>query len=288
MNILVLGGTRFFGVHLVDNLLKNGHQVTIANRGNRQDKFGTQVERVIVDHTNFENMKEVFKNKNFDVVYDDLAYCSNDIKYALKSIVCNRYIMVSSTAVYNLHMDTKEENYKPYDKELVWCDRQGFSYDEIKRLAECALVKQFTSQNSVAVRLPFVIGIDDYTNRVLFYVEHIVKEIPMFIDNIDNQMSFISSADAGKFLSFLAGNNYCGSINGSSNGTISLIEIINYVENKTNKKIIIDLNGDKAPYNGEKAYSINTDKAKDLGFEFSNLRGWIFNLIDYYIELNNK
>ncbi|MGH4123418.1 MAG: NAD-dependent epimerase/dehydratase family protein [Clostridium sp.] len=35
MNILVLGGTRFFGVHLVDNLLKNGHQVTIANRGNK-------------------------------------------------------------------------------------------------------------------------------------------------------------------------------------------------------------------------------------------------------------
>ncbi|MBX4261572.1 hypothetical protein KTC96_02520 [Clostridium estertheticum] len=56
--------------------------------------------------------------------------------------------------------------------------------------------------------MPFVIGIDDYTNRVLFYVEHIVKEIPMFIDNIDNQMGFISSADAGKFLSFLAGNNY--------------------------------------------------------------------------------
>ncbi|MBW9172534.1 hypothetical protein [Clostridium estertheticum] len=82
--------------------------------------------------------------------------------------------------------------------------------------------------------------------------------------------------------------NCSGSINGSSNGTISLIEIINYVENKTNKKVIIDLNGDKAPYNSEKAYSINTDKAKDLGFEFSNLKGWIFNLIDYYIELNNK
>ncbi|MDF2880793.1 MAG: reductase [Clostridiaceae bacterium] len=288
MNILVLGGTRFFGVHLVDNLLKNGHQVTIATRGNRQDKFDTQVQRIIVDHTNFQNMKEVFKNKNYDVVYDDLAYCSDDIKYALKSIACKRYIIVSSTAVYNLHMDTKEESYNPYHKELVWCDREDFSYDEIKRLAECALVKQFPSQNSAAVRFPFVIGIDDYTNRLFFYVEHIMKEIPMFIDNIDNQMGFISSEDAGKFLAFLAGNNYCGAINGSSNGTISLIEIINYVENKTNKKTIIDLNGDKAPYNGEKAYSINTDRAKELGFQFSDLKGWIYNLIDYYIELNNK
>ena len=41
---------------------------------------------------------------------------------------------------------------------------------------------------------------------------------------------------------------------------------------------------DKAPYNGDPEFSINTDKAKQLGFEFSDIRDWIFDLLDYYIN----
>jgi hypothetical protein len=46
----------------------------------------------------------------------------------------------------------------------------------------------------------------------------------------------------------------------------------------------LDNSGDKAPYNGEVEYSINTDKAKKLGYEFSHLNDWIYDLIDIYIE----
>ena len=56
------------------------------------------------------------------------------------------------------------------------------------------------------------------------------------------------------------------------------------LEEKTGKKAILDNSGDKAPYNGEVEYSINTDKAKILGYEFSNLNDWIYSLIDVYIE----
>lgn len=69
----------------------------------------------------------------------------------------------------------------------------------------------------------------------------------------------------------------------SSHGTISLREIIDYVEGKTGCRAIISSNGDNAPYNGECQFSINTDKAQIMGFEFSNLRDWIFELPDYYI-----
>jgi hypothetical protein len=34
-NVLVFGGTEFMGRHLVQSLLDRGHQVTIANRGNK-------------------------------------------------------------------------------------------------------------------------------------------------------------------------------------------------------------------------------------------------------------
>lgn len=32
MNILVIGGTRFFGIHTVKRLLESGHTVTAATR----------------------------------------------------------------------------------------------------------------------------------------------------------------------------------------------------------------------------------------------------------------
>ena len=63
MNILVLGGTRFFGVHLVRELIKQGHKVTIATRGNKVDEFGDRVNRIKVDHANFIEMKNAFLNK---------------------------------------------------------------------------------------------------------------------------------------------------------------------------------------------------------------------------------
>ena len=33
MKILVIGGTRYFGIHMVNKLLEQGHEVTIATRG---------------------------------------------------------------------------------------------------------------------------------------------------------------------------------------------------------------------------------------------------------------
>ncbi len=69
-------------------------------------------------------------------------------------------------------------------------------------------------------------------------------------------------------MAFLANKEIEGAINGSSSGTISIREIIDYVEKKTGSKAIISEDGEDAPYNGEPAYSINTDKALALGFKF--------------------
>lgn len=105
------------------------------------------------------------------------------------------------------------------------------------------LVAKYSSRNWIAVRYPFAIGKDDYTKRLLFYVEHVMKSIPMNIDNLDYQMGFISSDEAGKFMAFLVDKEVKGAINGSAEGTISIREIIDYVEKKTGSKAIIDKGG---------------------------------------------
>lgn len=286
MKILVLGGTRYFGISMVEEFIRQGHDVTIATRQMTKDHFGDAVRRIQIERTDPACLEQAFQGKHFDVVYDKIAYCSNDIKYVMDVIDCNQYIYMSSTSVYEpKKIDTKEEDFDAIGKALLWCNRFEFPYDEIKRQAECALWQKYNDRKWIAVRYPFVIGKDDYTERMLFYVEHVMKGIPMKIDNLDAQMSYIRSDEAGKFMAFLADKDFCGAINGSSGGTISLREIIDYVERKTGSKAVFHDIGDVAPYNGEPEYSINTDKAEKLGFQFSNLKDWIYDLIDYYIEL---
>ena len=284
MNILVIGGTRFFGIPMIEELLKSGHDVTIATRGLSADSFGSRVKRLILDRADAQSVRNALSGRHFDVIIDKLAYCSNDIKSVMDAADFDRYIQMSTTAVYDpKHINTMESDFDALAKELVWCDRPDFPYAEIKRQAECALWQKYPDRNWITVRYPFVIGKDDYTKRLLFYVEHVMKSIPMFIDNPDCQMGFIRSDEAGKFLAFLAGKDFRGAVNGASEGTISVREILDFVEQKTGKKAIIEASGDPAPYNGEPEYSINTDKAAALGFRFSRLRDWIYDLLDYYI-----
>ena len=285
MKVLVLGGTRFFGIHMVNELLKNGHDVTIATRGKAEDPFGDSVKRIVVERTDSESMKNALKDKHFDVVIDKLAYASNDVKYAMESLDCDRYIQMSTTAVYDPKtLNTVEDDFDGKNRQFTWCNRGDFPYDEIKRQAEEALWQVYSDRKWLAVRYPVVMGKDDYTGRLKFYVDHVKNSVPMNIDNIDYQMSYIRSDEAGKFLAYLVDKDVEGAINGSSSGTISLREIINYVEENTGAKAVLESTGDNAPYNGDPEFSINTDKAKSLGFEFTDIHEWIYELIDYYIE----
>lgn len=285
MEILVVGGTRFFGIHMVNDLIARGHNVTIATRGQAKDSFGNSVKRIILDRADGESVKAALKGKTFDVVYDKVAYCSNDVRYLLDNMECKRYICMSTASVYEtLHENTVEEEFNPLNKELMWCDRADFDYGEVKRQMECAIYQKYKDIESTAVRYPFVIGEDDYTKRLLFYVDHVMKEIPMNVDNLENPLGFIDSVEAGRFMAFLAENPFKGAINGCLGGAVSMGEVINYVEKNTGKKAVLRADGDEAPYNGAPMYTINTDKAEKLGYKFPDIKDKIYDLLDYYIK----
>ncbi len=289
MKILVLGGTRFFGIHMVNDLIEKGHEVTIATRGKTPDNFGDSVSRIYFERTDEDSIKAVIAGTHYDVIIDKIAYCSNDIRKIMDSADCDKYIYMSSTAVYDpKHINTVEDDFDGMGGELIWCDRQDYPYDVIKRQAEYALWQKYPDKNWIAVRYPFVTGKDDYTERLYFYVEHVMKQIPMKVDDPDSKMSFIRSDEAGKFLAFLAGKDFRGAVNGSSKGTISIREILDYLENVTGSTAVLSDEGDSAPYNGEPEYSINTDKAESLGFSFTDLNDWIYGLLDYYLDVAHE
>ncbi len=63
MKILVIGGTRFFGIHMVNELLAKGHDVTIATRGKVSDEYGDRVKRITIERTNETSMKNALSGR---------------------------------------------------------------------------------------------------------------------------------------------------------------------------------------------------------------------------------
>lgn len=283
MNILVLGGTRFFGKRLVRGLLEAGHAVTVATRGRAPDDFGDRVLRATVDRTIPTEMQKTFGDSCFDVIYDNIAYCSNDVRALLDATRCGRYVLTSSGSVYAERLDTPESDFDPTQGALVWGNRAAFSYDEGKRQAERAVFQHYAGIPAAAVRFPYVLGPDDYTERLRFYVEHVVRGRPMAVDNWDARLAFVSADEAGAFLAFLADPPFTGCINGCSGQTASPREICAYVARKCGRPALLAADGDPAPYNGGSSFSLNADRAQALGFWFTPLDGWLYGLLDTLI-----
>jgi len=292
MKVLVLGGTRFFGIHLVNELLKSQCDVTIATRGITSDSFGNKVKRIILDRHDELSIINNLSNKQFDVVYDNLAYCSNDIEILLPHINCGKYIVTSSTSVYNpLKGNIKEKDFDSTIYPYINCERNEIEYAEGKRLVEAAILQKFNEINYICVRLPFVIGRDDYTRRLIKYIKCYKEKKNLYINNIQNKMSFIDSKEAGKFLAFLKDiNNFKGCINAASEGVLSIYEILSILEPNKNvfdkniNELFLRKDAEIAPYNDVESYQINTSLAKELGFRFSNINLWIDSLIKDYIK----
>ena len=286
MNILVAGGTRFFGIPMIERLIADGHEVTVATRGRTPDDFGSKVKRLIFDRLDEAGIADALDGRSYDVVIDKIAYSSNDVKRLLDHVECRKYVLMSTSSVYeNIGRDTPESAFAPGKYPLRWCERADSDYSEVKRQAECALVQSYPQQKYTAVRYPVVIGRNDYTGRLRFYVERILAGEPMYIDDMDSRISFIHETEAGEFLAYAAENDISGPVNGCGSGDISIAEIIGYIERKTGRKALLSEKGAAAPYNGYPPFAtLDTSKAEASGFVFGDVKKSVFNTIDAYLS----
>jgi len=290
MTALVLGGTKYIGIHLVNQLIAAGHDVTIATRGNIPDSFGDKVKRLKIDRRNPDSLCDAFKNKSYDITVDNIAYSSNDVRYLLEHLNTSKYILTSTVSVYSNHfhenMHESEVDTKAYP--LKWCNYEDFEYDEAKRQAEAALFQAYSNLSSSAVRFPYIFGEDDYTQRLYFYVHRIYTGQAIHVDNTTARLSFINSHEAGQFLFHAATKPVYGYVNAGSAGTISIEEIIAYTEKQTGKKAIIHEDGETATLNGVPSLGLDTHLASSTGFKFMNIKDWVYPLIDKWISNLSK
>jgi len=282
VRVLVVGGTRFFGIPMVKKLLENGHDVTIATRGNKPDTFGGSVKRVKMDKTDPDSVRSALCGKSYDAVIDKVAYSSNDVRSLLSAAVCGRYIQMSSCAVYKTaHMGIKENEFDAKGFELKWLDRPS-DYALGKRLAERAALEFKDEKSCVFVRCPVVLGENDYTGRLAFYAQHICLSTPIHMENPDAKTSYIHEKQAGEFIARLVDTDISGAVNACSDGVISQGEIIGYIQKICGRSAVLSQDGDTAPFDGTACdTSYDCTKAKSFGFEAVGLSSWIYDLIGY-------
>jgi nucleoside-diphosphate-sugar epimerase len=102
MRVLVLGGNRYIGRHLVEELARRGHQVTVFN--SHPSALPVGVRRLHGDRQQPGVIQEVLgpERDNFDAVFDNTAYQTTDVT-PLVELFRSRvqhYVFTSSTAVY--------------------------------------------------------------------------------------------------------------------------------------------------------------------------------------------
>lgn len=286
---LVFGGTRFFGVNLVESLLDKGVQVTVATRQSSSDSLGDQVERLKVDRFDEASVMAAVDGRKWDVVFDQICFSSTDAEITVQALEgkVKRYVFTSTLSVYDLGKDMPEELFDPYTYEVKMVERDDVTYQEGKRQAE-AYFFQKASFPVVAMRIPIVLGEEDYTERLLHYVRSVKAGKAVYFPNPEAEMCFVHQKEAGNFLSWVAETDFAGPINVCANGRISMKDLMQLIGKKTSKEVTITTEDDsiESPYGIPETWTLSTEKASQLGYEFTNLEEWLSGLVDKLAKKN--
>src|SRR6188474_6727 len=99
MRILIIGGTRFLGRHLVDAALARRHEVTLFNRGKSNPDLFPQLETILGDR---EKDIHRLKDRIWDTVIDVAGYIPRIVHISAEVLEPNvsRYVFVSTISVY--------------------------------------------------------------------------------------------------------------------------------------------------------------------------------------------
>jgi nucleoside-diphosphate-sugar epimerase len=101
MRVLILGGTKFVGPHVVRRLAERGHEVTIFHRGETEANLPTSVRHVHGDFSEFAKHIDQLRALSPEVVLDMVPFREEDAQ-RLKSFkgVARRVVAISSGDVY--------------------------------------------------------------------------------------------------------------------------------------------------------------------------------------------
>ncbi|MFZ2314893.1 MAG: NAD-dependent epimerase/dehydratase family protein [Gammaproteobacteria bacterium] len=260
-NILLLGGTGYFGRHLVNKLLENGDKVCIVTRG---------INQVSSDclHINFDRSKgnHLLLDGYWDVVYDQSCYSSEYLN-GLNRVIgnCGQYILTSSQSVYPPGKEMSEDsiNYNDVNSYKNIINNYGF-----EKLKSEYIIRSLT-QSHVFPRFPVVVGENDPRKRIQCLAQKVTMG-SLYLPAANPLLHMLDEHDAATVLFEIPFKHVIGPVNIASNEIISAYDLCKKIADIKNLDLTIheSANFESSPFDLIKSESktLLLKKQNELGF----------------------
>ena len=288
-NILVIGGNRFFGRHLVESLIEKGHKPVLFNRQNLDDGLGNKVDRVKGDREIYDDLRNIAHAKKWDIVYDQVCFTATHSKFAALHFEnqVHRYIVTSSQSVYDYGPFQSETAFDPFNYQFTKEADKNTEYAEAKRQMEATLYQK-AKFPVTAIRIPIVLGQDDYTKRLHWHFARLKEGKGVFFPNPQARMQFVDSKEAGKVLAELMNIDWARPLNVASPQEIQMKSLLEMIEKVVGKNFKMDeqvSNDNQSPFGVKNDWFLNMSQLNKLGIKTSNLMDWLPKLLAYEAQL---
>jgi len=179
MRVLIMGGTEFISLHLVNSLLARGHEAVVFNRGRRGDRLPDGVRAIAGDRKDHAGLHERLGGERFDGVFD-VTYAptlGEDVAALLDALPGQPHVILVSTArVYDHALPIPYSEDTP--RGLYWGD-----YARHKIAGEDVLLDRHRrlDQPITVVRPTHVMGPLNTRNNETFFMDRIERGRPVLV-----------------------------------------------------------------------------------------------------------
>jgi len=166
MRILIMGGTRFIGVALTNILVKQGHEVTLFNRGNKPSPV-PGVREIHGDRKDPRQLKEKLASETFDAIFDNNGRELTDTQPLVERFKdqLEHFIYVSSAGVY-----LKSDQMPHYEADAIDPkSRHKGKHDTENYLSDMGMPW-------TAVRPVYIYGAGNYNDLEAWFFDRIVRD----------------------------------------------------------------------------------------------------------------
>ncbi|MCD2202121.1 SDR family oxidoreductase [Halobacterium sp. KA-6] len=300
---LVVGGTRFIGRHLVEELLAHDYRVTTFNRGKHDDPFADddRVHHVQGDRTDRKALLTAKREVEPDVVFDCVAYKPREVEHAIDIFGgVDAYVYVSSGAAYADEDVPKRED----ETTLESCTAEQATDDSMetygpRKAAGDRIVFQAAERgvNAMSVRPPVVYGPHDYTERLAYWVHRVAEHDEVVVPGDGtNLWQRVYVEDVARGLRLVAEEGEPGeAYNVGDRNAVSLDRMLDLIADALGTDVervytsprevdIVDLDLEGFPLYRDYPHLLDTSKVEELGYESTPVEEAMAETVDAHRE----
>lgn len=174
MKLLVLGGTRFLGRHVVEAALARGHEPTLFNRGRTAPGLFANVEQL---HGEREGDLSPLRGRSWDAVIDTCGYLPRIVRRSAQVLrdAAGHYLFVSSVSVYADSSTAGQDEQAPRaqlpDPD---CEDIPIHYGALKAACEDQVQAMF-DERAILLRPGLIVGPFDPSGRFTYWVQRVAR-----------------------------------------------------------------------------------------------------------------